>query len=148
MGEKPSVAPKAEPTLSVTAARGPFHQWGCECSHICPSVCSQAPCGIWGSCCVAVSLQRLQGLDVGGCRGVSSPLISAACSTTVAVSCGSVGAELCHWTLSEEVCTEGIQGKRAGISWRKDPVDTILQRLLPSLLYVCPIQCLFVLLYY
>lgn len=64
---------------------------------------------------MAMSLQRLQGLDgsaARGCRGMSSPWISAACSTTVTVSSGGAGrTELCDWTLPEEDWTEGIRGK-------------------------------------
>lgn len=114
------------------------------------------PDGVWGSCCMAMSVQSLEprlcaaGFGCQSCQGLQRdehPCIPAACSSTVTVSCGGPGrAELCDWALSEQVCTEGAQanGSWARISWRRDPVDTVLQRLLPSLLYVCPIQCLFV----
>lgn len=60
-GRKILCCPQTQTThSSVTAARGRFQQWGCECIHICPSICSHAPYGIWGSCCMAMSVQRLQ----------------------------------------------------------------------------------------
>lgn len=129
---------------SVTAARGRSQQWGCECIHICPSICSHAPYGIWGSCCMAMSVQRLQ-CAAGGWASLGFQLPAAPRSFWAGAALrgqSSVpGHSLEGFVLSE---SKG-NGTWARILWRSDPVDTILQRLLPSLLYVCPVRCLFVL---
>lgn len=142
-GRKILCCPQTQTThSSVTAARGHFQQWGCECIHICPSICSHAPYGIWGSCCMAMSVQRLQ-CAAGGWASLGFQLPAAPRSFWAVVArrgqSSVPGHSLERFMLSESKAN-GIW-----ILWGRDSVDTILQRLSPSLFYVCSIPCVFVL---
>lgn len=107
-GRKILCCPQTQTThSSVTAARGHFQQWGCECIHICPSICSHAPYGIWGSCCMAMSVQRLQ-CAAGGWASLGFQLPAAPRSFWAVVARRGQSSVPGH---SGEVCAQWIQGK-------------------------------------
>lgn len=148
------LSPQTQSThSSVTAAQGGFHQWGCEI-HPQMSIHLQ-PCGIWGFCCRARSEQRLQPRPVCCWLWMSAPsgagegwaslgfqLPTAPQSLWAVTARGGQGSATGH-SLGGFVLSESkANGTRARVSRRKDPVDTILQRLLPAF-YVCPLRCLF-----
>lgn len=62
------------------------------------------PCSIWDLGVLLHGNERAEAAVC--CRGMSIPRISAACSTTVILSCGSAArAELCAWTLWRGLCS-------------------------------------------
>lgn len=92
-------------------------------------------------CAAGFGCQRCQAGEGWASLGFQLPMApwSLGAVTALGGQSSATGHSLKRLALSESKAN----GTWARISWRRDPVDTVLQRLLPALLYVCPIRYLF-----